>query len=426
MEKVLTQSKSICIIGNNAKSVAGAMALTHFGISVTLYALSKSSDEHIKRYQFDTALCKQWSKSIDEGRLSYKVLDKNLLSLSVFDTYWIFLDQLTEGLQENVFKHIESQNSDVCLSGIVQIGRIEEISKRLNTENVFYIPFVFLNDTSVFSATIAPKLLLIGEKSENTAINNPVCKTFMESCSNFHLHNLKTIEFTRSCMMTVMASKLSIINELAKLADQCSVDMLEVETLLKQDDRLGVGFLKAGWGYGGSTLPKENKILKEHLLQLNLSANIIDEVEAINIDQKELIFRKLWQYFESHISQKTILIWGAAYKRGTGRTKGSAIHNLLPLLWGHNASAIVYDPLAEQELNEEYGFDKRLSFAKSPYAQLDRVDAIIIINWSENYRPDIPLINKSQVPVFDAKNLLSKEEIKQLSGYYTGIGRGIG
>lgn len=426
MEKITTQSDSICIIGNNAKSVAGAMALTHFGISVTLYALSESSDTHIKRYQFDTALCNQWKKSIDEGTLSYQVLDKNLLNQSAFDTYWVFLDQLTESLQEDVFRHIESQNCDVCLSGIVQIGHIEEIGKRLKTANVFYIPFVFLNEASVFLATIAPRLLLIGEKSENTAINNLVCKTFMESSSNFHLHNLKTIEFTRSCMMNVMASKLSVINELSRLADHCSVDMLEVETLLKQDDRLGVGFLKAGWGYGGSTLPKENKILKKHLLQLNLSANIIDEVEIINLDQKELIFRKLWQYFESHISQKTILIWGAAYKRGTGRTKGSAIHNLLPLLWGHNASTTIYDPLAEQELNTEYNFDKRLNFANSPYDQLDKVDAIIIINWSENYRPDISLINKSQVPVFDAKNLLTKEEIEQLSSYYTGIGRGIG
>lgn len=426
MKKITIQSDSICIIGNNAKSVAGAMALTHFGLSVTLYALSESPDAHIKRYQFDTALCDQWVKSIDEGSLNYQVLDSSLFTQPSFDVYWVFLDQLTECLQEDVLQYLESQTCDVCLSGIVQIGRIESISKRLNTANVFYIPFVFLNEASVFSATIAPKLLLIGEKSENTAINNVVCKKFIDNTSNFHLHNLKTIEFTRSCMMNLMASKLSLINELARLADHCSVDMLEVETLLKQDDRLGVGFLRAGWGYGGSTLPKENLILKQHLLKSNLSANIIDEVELINLDQKELIFRKLWQYFDSHISQKSVMIWGAAYKRGTGRTKGSAIHTLLPLLWGHNAVTTIYDPLAEDELMTEYGFDQRLNFAKSPYDTLEQVDAVIIINWSEAYRPDISLINKNQSPVFDANNLLNKEEIQQLTGYYTGIGRGIG
>ena len=426
MKKTSTQTSSICIIGNNAKAAAGAMALTHFGLSVTFYALSKSANEHIKRYQFDKTLCNQWQKSLDEGSLSYQVLDNFLLTQPSFDIYWVFLDQLTDCLQEEVLKYMEPQTCDVCLSGIVQIGRIENISKRLNTENVFYIPFVFLNEASVFLATIKPRLLLIGEKAENTAMKNLVCKTFMDSTSNFHLHTLKTIEFTRSCMMNLMASKLSLINELARLADHCSVDMLEVETLLKQDDRLGVGFLKAGWGYGGSTLPKETKILKKHLLGLNLSANIVDEVEYINSDQKELIFRKLWQYFDSHVANKSVMIWGAGYKEGTGRTKGSAIHAVLPLLWGHNAITTIYDPLAKNELSEEYSSDRRLNFANSPYESLEQVDAIIIINWSEEYRPDISVINKSQTPIFDAKNLLSKEEIQQLEGHYTGIGRGIG
>lgn len=425
MEKVLTQSKSICIIGNNAKSVAGAMALTHFGISVTLYALSKSSDEHIKRYQFDTALCKQWSKSIDEGSLSYKVLDKNLLSLSAFDTYWIFLDQLTEGLQENVFRYIESQNCDVCLSGIVQIGRVEEIGRRLNTENVFYIPFVFLDEASIFLATIAPKLLLIGEKSENTAINNLVCKTLMESSSNFHLHNLKTIEFTRSCMMNLMAIKLSLLNEMAQLADACAVDMLDVEKILKLDKRLGHGGMQAGWGYGGSTLPKENTILKNYLSDLKISTNIIDAVEQINNNQKEVIFQKLWRHFNSNISNKVIVIWGAGYKSGTGRTKGSAIHTLLPLLWAYDITTFIFDPLAESEMDRLYDGDERLHFISNPYEKLSDADALIIINWSESNGPDIAKINQHQTPVFDARNLFTKSEISGLQGYYTGIGRGI-
>ena len=198
------------------------------------------------------------------------------------------------------------------------------------------------------------------------------------------------------------------------------------QSLLKLDNRLGVGFLKAGWGYGGSTLPKENEILKKHLLDLKLSANIVDEVVYINNDQKELIFRKLWQHFDSHIASKSIMIWGAGYKEGTGRTKGSAIHSVLPLLWGHNAITTVYDPLAKNELSEEYNSDERLKFTDSPYDNLEHIDAIIIINWSEEYRPDISLINKNKTPIFDARNILRRVEIQELEGYYTGIGRGIG
>ncbi|KAF0569373.1 UDP-glucose dehydrogenase [Psychrobacter nivimaris] len=426
MKKTSTQASSICIIGNNAKAVAGAMALTYFGLSVTFYALSKSADEHVRRYQFDKTLCNQWQKSLDDGSLIYCTFDQAVLPSINFDTYWLFLDQMTDDVQQTVLDYLKYQSCDVCLSGIVQIGRIESIAEQLTSENVFYIPFVFLNDASIFLATIKPRLLLIGEKTEKTAKDNVVCRAFLEHTDNYCLHNLKTIEFTRSCMMNLMASKLSLINELARLADHCSVDMLEVESLLKLDNRLGVGFLKAGWGYGGSTLPKENEILKKHLLDLKLSANIVDEVVYINNDQKELIFRKLWQYFDSNIASKSIMIWGAGYKEGTGRTKGSAIHNVLPLLWGHNAITTVYDPLAKDELSEEYSSDERLKFTDFPYANLEHIDAIIIINWSEEYRPDISLINQNKTPIFDAKNLLRRVEIQQLEGYYTGIGRGIG
>ena len=426
MKKTPTQINSICIIGNNAKAVAGAMALTYFGLSVTFYALSKSADEHVRRYRFDKTLCNQWQKSLDEGSLIYHTFDQNTLPQTTFGTYWLFLDQMTDDVQNTVLEYLKPQACDVCLSGIVQIGRMESIAKQLTSENVFYIPFVFLNDASIFLATIKPNLLLIGEKTVDTANNNLVCRAFLNHSDNYSLHNLKTIEFARSCMMNLMASKLSLINELARLADHCSVDMFDVESLLKLDNRLGVGFLKAGWGYGGSTLPKENKILKKHLLDSKLSANIIDEVENINNDQKELIFRKLWKYFESRLANKSVMIWGAGYKKGTGRTKGSAIHTVLPLLWGHNANTTIYDPLAENELSEQYSFDKRLKFANAPYENLEQVDAIIIINWSEEYRPDITLINNSQTPIFDAKNLFRRVEIQQLNVYYTGIGRGIG
>ncbi|WP_288999135.1 UDP binding domain-containing protein [uncultured Psychrobacter sp.] len=419
-----TAHMDICIIGNNAKSVAAATALTHLGCKVALYALSENEEQYLENYKFDKYLCDQWRKSIDEQLLTYHNLNVSDIENTDFKHYWLFLDQIPESMQEKLVLGLSQSSRNILLSGIEPIGRIDQIANQLSSANVFYIPFVFLNQASVYLATIAPSLLLVGEKSLGTAAKNLIIQKLIENSEQSHIHDVKTVEFARSCMMNLMASKLSLLNEMAQAAEGSSVDMLDVEAILQLDKRLGEGFLKSGWGYGGSTLPKENVMLKQHLKGLNLPFNMIEEVEKINNEQKELIFQKIWRYFGSYISGKKVVIWGAGYKRGTGRTKGSAIHTLLPLFWGHDVVTLIYDPLAEDELNEIYKQDSRLEFLNSPYEHLDTSDAVIIINWSEDNKPDINVINQYQTPVFDARNLLSREQASQLNGYYTGIGHG--
>lgn len=415
----------VCIIGNNAKSVAAAMALTHFGFSVTLYAFSGTAEKHLEKYQFDKPLCEQWEKSLTDGSLDYQLYTEEGIQQSEHGLYWAFLDQLDSSLLTELVASLSKKEGDICFSGVVPIGTIDRLASQFVSSNVFYIPFVFLNEASVFVATIAPKLFLVGEKVPGSALKNPIIEAFVDKSGDYYIHNLKTVEFARSSMMNLMAIKLSLLNEMAQLADECSVDMLEVEKMLKLDKRLGHGGLQAGWGYGGSTLPKENAILKSHLSDLKISTNIIDAVEQINNNQKEVIFQKLWRHFNSNISNKVIVIWGAGYKSGTGRTKGSAIHTLLPLLWAYDITTFIFDPLAESEMDRLYDGDERLHFISNPYEKFDVADGLIVINWSEQSRPDVTIINQQMTPVFDARNLFKKSEILALKGYYTGIGRGV-
>lgn len=421
-----TNQHPICIIGHNAKSVAAATALTHFGFHVLLLGLSDTADNHVRRYQFDTHLCNQWQSGLDAGVLQYQQFSLATLEEQNHSTYWLFLDQLSPDLQEQAIQLIDQKSADVFFSGIVEICNVQCIAQSLTTANIFYIPFVFLHEASIYDATISPKFLLVGEKTPQTASKHPVIQAFLTRSSKSSIASIMTIELTRSCMMNLVANKLTLINKMSRLADACHVDMLEVKSILSMDERLGSGFLQSGWGYGGSSLPKENTLLKSGFDRLGLSAGIIEEVEKINEDQKELIFRKLWCYFKSDIDKKTVLIWGAGYKAGTGRTKGGAIHALLPILWGHQVSTHIYDTLAENDLMTIYDGDTRLQFTDSAYDKLNTVDALIILNWSDDATPDIKQVSHANIPVFDARNLLTRSDIEQLDAYYTGIGRGIG
>ena len=419
----------LCIIGNNAKSVAAATALAYFGHTVHLLTLSDSPEEHIKRYVFDKPLCQQWHKSIDDGSIIYEALRKTgriiqAVTNDEFDGYWLFLDQMPEAEQSEVLQMLNHTDIHVILSGVVELGRIHDISVGIASTHVFYMPFTFLDEASIFTATIKPKLLMVGEKSPNTARENPIIATFLAHSQQQQVHSIMVIEFARSSMMNIVASKLSLINEMARLADACQVDMLEVVEVLKLDSRIGTGFLHPSWGYGGSTLQKEVDFLKSSLASRYVSNKLVHEVDRINTDQKELIFRKLWCHFDSDITGKTVVIWGAGYKSGTGRTKNSAIHHILPLLWAYDVRTIIYDKLARTELETLYPNDSRLKFTDDAYQDLNVADALIIINWSDDKSPDIDLLSKASVPIFDAKNLLTKSNIQSLEGFYTGIGRG--
>ena len=146
-------------------------------------------------------------------------------------------------------------------------------------------------------------------------------------------------------------------------------------------------------------------------------------VSLINDDQKELIFRKFWQYFDGAIEHKQVSIWGASYKSGSGRTSEAAIHPLLRLLWSYNITTHVYALEAESELATLYPDQPLLKFISTPTQQLIDSDALFILSWPDTKRLPINAINEVVVPVFDAQNAFSKTQIQSLTGDYQGIGR---
>ena len=159
----------------------------------------------------------------------------------------------------------------------------------------------------------------------------------------------------------------------------------------------------------------------------SLDIPLLESVIHINEDQKELIFRKLWQYFDGVIEHRQITIWGGGYKSGSGRTLGSAIHPLLRLLWSYDITTFIYAEEATTELKQLY--DTHLSnntssrFITSPYEFLAQSQALIILTWSASSLPIIGEMNKAAIPVFDAGNILSSKQIHELNADYFGIGR---
>ena len=443
---------NVCVlVGHSIEAITSAVVLASLGQRIHLYADMKLLKQQIQQYGFEHHLQALWqmyeqqqviisqavpdnadtliqryeAASYDENRAisqSINIDDQSKVAL-----YWLFLDSIKPVWVGDswitAFNHSHQQTIPLIMSGIEQLGAISALSERLQRAWVYYVPFVFLQDGDAYSSMLNPSLWLLGEKTANSSQHLDVLKPLIQHARAAHHADIATIEFARSSIMAMLATRVSFMNEMSRLADSQRVDISQVSRIMGLDERVGSSYLQAGWGFGGNTLPTELAKLQQSSETHSLDMPLLQSIMHINEDQKELIFRKFWQYFDGFIDNKTVIIWGSSYKAGSGRTSGSAIHPLLALLWSYNIRTLVYSDKAQAELAALYQQQPLLELIANPYSQLDDAQAIFIISWSPRDQLDIAKINQQAMPVFDAQNALTRLQIDSLVGDYMGVGR---
>ncbi|WP_426223151.1 UDP-glucose/GDP-mannose dehydrogenase family protein [Psychrobacter sp. DWR1-2-3] len=432
---------NVCVlVGHSIEAITSAVVLASLGHAVHLYADKDILAQQLQQYGFEHHLQALWQmydqqqqivsyalpKSADELIQRYEVANDNDEKKSVA-LYWLFLDSISSVWLEDswitAFNHSHQQALALIMSGIKQLGVVAALSKLLQRAWVYYLPFVFLKDGDAYSSMLNPSLWLLGEKTPNSSYHLHMLQPLMQHARATYHADIATIEFARSSIMAMLATRVSFMNEMSRLADSHQVDIQQVSHIMGLDERVGSSYLQAGWGFGGNTLPTELLQLQQSSQAQSLAMPLLQSVIHINEDQKELIFRKFWQYFDGFIDNKTVMIWGGSYKAGSGRTAESAIHPLLALLWSYNIRTLVYSDKAQTELAALYKQQSLLQLINNPYQQLNEAQAIFIISWLPENRLDIAKLNEQAMPIFDAQNALSRPQIDGLVGDYMGIGR---
>ena len=432
---------NVCVlVGHSIEAITSAVVLASLGHAVHLYADKDVLTQQLQQYGFEHHLQALWQmydqqqqimsytlpKSADELIQRYEGASDNEEKKSAA-LYWLFLESINSAWVEDswitAFNHSHEQALPIMMSGIKQLGAVAALSKRLQRAWVYYLPFVFLKDGDAYSSMLNPSLWLLGEKTPNSSHHLNLLQPLMQHARATHHTDIATIEFARSSIMAMLATRVSFMNEMSRLADSQQIDIKQISRIMGLDKRVGGSYLKAGWGFGGNALPNELIKLQQSSQQYSLEMPLLQSVIEINEDQKELIFRKFWQYFDGFIDNKTVMIWGGSYKAGSGLTVESAIHSLLKLLWSYNIRTLVYSDKAQNELTRLYRQQLLLKFVSSPYQQLDETQAVFIISWSPRDQLDIGKINQYATPIFDAHNLFKRPQIESLVGDYIGIGR---
>lgn len=421
--------EQIFIIGGSNEALNTAIVMASLDRKVTVICSQKQIQDTLQHYCFERQMVSLWHLYTKEQKIQINEEvsatlgqiknDETFLSA----TFWLFLDTLDINDRQPILAAINHPNCKTVLSGVCDIGAADNMAAALATPYVFYLPFIFIKDGMNFSSLLQPEFVVLGEKTPNSYLECDAVSFFVNQSQQNHVTDIKTAEFSRNTIMTMLATRLSLMNELSRLADQLNVDITQVENIVGKDPRIGKDYLSAGWGFGGKTLPNELLRLTHTFQQCNIKSSLIQKVMAINEDQKELIFRKFWRHFDGFIEHKTVVIWGAGYRSGTGRTTNSAIHPLLKLLWSYQIKTLIFATNTAFELQEHYSGEPLFELIQDSYQYLPQADALFIINVSAHYSLNVNLLNQANVPIFDAKNFINDQDKAELMVPYYGIGR---
>ena len=213
------------------------------------------------------------------------------------------------------------------------------------------------------------------------------------------------------------------MNDLANLCELVGADINMVRKGIGSDTRIGSKFLYPGCGYGGSCFPKDVKALIKSASDYDYSLEILKSVENVNNRQKEILFNKVYKYFDGNLKGKKIAMWGLAFKPNTDDMREAPSLILAEKFTSMGAKIFAYDPVAMDEAKRRLG--DKITFCKSPYEATENADALLLVTeWSEFRVLDYKLLEKmKQKLIFDGRNIYDPAEVRKYGFQYFGIGR---
>jgi len=236
--------------------------------------------------------------------------------------------------------------------------------------------------------------------------------------------SLESSEMTKYVANTMLAARISFMNQMALLADRVGADINDVERGVGSDERIGKHFLKAGLGYGGSCFPKDIKGLI-HLGRLHdVEMSFANCVEKINDEQIKAFLGRIYLHYDTSLINKKVGVWGVSFKPETDDIRCSPAIEVLKALEDKVQELVVYDPVALEQLKQSYP-QMRVTYAQSASEVLRKVDCLVVCtDWHAfaAYTPQ-ELSSVTDRVVFDGRNIFDPHAMAAAGISYYPVGR---
>ena len=287
----------------------------------------------------------------------------------------------------------------------------------------------FLKEGAAVDDFMKPDRVVVGVDSEySKSALAELYAPFVRTGRPMLFMDVPSAEITKYAANAMLATRISFMNMIGRLCDAVGADVGLVRQGIGSDDRIGNSFLFAGVGYGGSCFPKDVKALRRTLAELGVDSGILDAVEELNEDQKQLMVRQLLGYYGGTLEGRTFALWGLSFKPDTDDMREAPSLVIIEQLLARGASVRAHDPEALDNARRHYGgrYAARLTFHEQNYDALNGADALLIVTEWKQYRvPDFKRMKAllREAVIFDGRNLFEPARMSRLGFDYTGVGR---
>lgn len=282
----------------------------------------------------------------------------------------------------------------------------------------------FLREGVAVDDFMKPDRVVIGAESDRAfEIMDELYAPYVRQGNPVMHMDTRSAELTKYAANSFLATKISFMNEIARLCELMGADVDMVRKGVGSDDRIGKRFLFPGIGYGGSCFPKDVKALVHSASEVNYDFKILKAVEDVNASQKKALLPKIDGYFGS-IEGKTVALWGLAFKPNTDDIREAPALEMIDELKSRGAHIRVYDP--EAMVNVKNTISTEVEYCESPYQAVENADFLVIATeWPEFRTPDFSKLksNLKNHVVFDGRNLYELDTMKKHGFVYFSIGR---
>lgn len=285
----------------------------------------------------------------------------------------------------------------------------------------------FLKEGAAVEDFMRPDRIIVGADDEQAlALMRALYAPFNRTHDRLMAMDIRSAEFTKYAANAMLATRISFMNELARLAEQVGADIEQVRKGIGADPRIGYHFLYPGVGYGGSCFPKDVKALVRTGRDHGVELQVLQAVEAANERQKLWMVEKLVARFGEDLRGRHFALWGLAFKPNTDDMREAPSRVIVAELLKRGATVTAHDPVAMDEARRVLG--DAIGYAPTPEAALAGADALLVVTeWKAFRSPDFEAIKAAlkQPVIFDGRNLYEPALMRQFGIEHHGIGRGL-
>ncbi len=317
----------------------------------------------------------------------------------------------------------------VVVKSTVPVGTNRAVAERLAAKAKYPLDVAsnpeFLKEGAAIEDFMKPDRVVVGVRRPEVAeVLRELYGPFLRTERPFLVMSPESAEMTKYAANAMLATKISFINEMANLCERMGADINDVRRGIGHDERIGFQFLFPGAGYGGSCFPKDIRAIISMSRQLDVEAPVMEAVDRVNEAQKQVLVRKVRAHYGPALKDKTLAVWGLAFKPRTDDVREAPALVLVDALLKEGVRLRVHDPEAIANVKALYG--EKLVYCDKPYGAVEGADGLVIVTeWQEFRNPNFDVMRHlmAEKVIFDGRNLYEPKTPAAYGFTYYSIGR---